>query len=364
MRCAGVSRLHGTGETVQGAPDTQIGLGAAVLLAFTLVCTAASAQSPSKSVPVTVDNFVRAESDHYLGNALKDAGGLGKFGHHRELMPVERRVVVRPNRDTFYSAAVVDLDAGPVTITLPDAGKRYRAMEVINEDQYVVGNILYRAGTYTYDRKTVGTRYALIAVRTLGDPNDPKDVQQVHALQDATKLSQKSSGKFEVPNWDEDSRQEVREPLLALAATLPDFNRSFGAKGQVDPVRRLIGAAAAWGGNPDKDAIYLNVTPAKNDGATVHTLTVKNVPVDAFWSISLYNAEGYFEKNDYHAYSINNLIAKKSGDGSVTVQFGGCDGKVPNCLPIMLGWNYMVRLYRPRAEILSGKWKFPAARPR
>ena len=42
---------------------------------------------------------------------------------------------------------------------------------------------------------------------------------------------------------------------------------------------------------------------------------------------------------------------------------GGCDGKIPNCLPIVQGWNYMVRLYRPRAEILSGKWKFPEARP-
>lgn len=43
------------------------------------------------------------------------------------------------------------------------------------------------------------------------------------------------------------------------------------------------------------------------------------------------------------------------------IQFGGCDGKIPNCLPIMRGWNYMVRLYRPHAEILSGKWKFPEA---
>jgi hypothetical protein len=40
---------------------------------------------------------------------------------------------------------------------------------------------------------------------------------------------------------------------------------------------------------------------------------------------------------------------------------GGCDGKIPNCLPIMKGWNYMVRLYHPRDEILNGTWKFPQA---
>jgi hypothetical protein len=85
--------------------------------------------------------------------------------------------------------------------------------------------------------------------------------------------------------------------------------------------------------------------------------------LDGFWSISLYNKEGYFEKNDREAYSLNSVTSTKSDDGSVTIQFGGCDGKVPNCLPIMPGWNYMVRLYRPRAEILNGTWKFPEARP-
>jgi hypothetical protein len=46
----------------------------------------------------------------------------------------------------------------------------------------------------------------------------------------------------------------------------------------------------------------------------------------------------------------------------VTIQFG-FDGKIPNCLPIMKGWNYTVRLYRARKEILDGRWKFPEAQP-
>ena len=45
------------------------------------------------------------------------------------------------------------------------------------------------------------------------------------------------------------------------------------------------------------------------------------------------------------------------------MQFGGCDGNIPNCLPIMAGWNYTVRLYRPLAEILDGSWQFPEAQP-
>ncbi len=327
-----------------------------------LICLASAARAQT-SVPVTADNFARAETDLYFGNAVKDAGGVGKMYHHREPMQIDKQTVIRPNRDTLYSPAVFDLDAGPVTITLPDAGKRFRSMQVINEDHYVVGTVEYRPGTYTFDKAKVGTRYVLIALRTLVDPNDSKDVDQVHALQDATKVSQRNAGKWEVPNWDPASQKKVRDALLALGSTIPDFKSAFGAKGQVDPIRHLIGSAVGWGGNPDKEATYLNITPSKNDGKTVYKLDVKDVPVDGFWSISLYNAEGYFQKNDANAYSINNITGKKNADGSMTVQFGGCDGKAMNCLPIVPGWNYTVRLYRPRAEILSGKWKFPEPKP-
>lgn len=203
----------------------------------------------------------------------------------------------------------------------------------------------------------------MTAVRTLVDPTDPEDVKKVHALQDAIKVNQKSLGKFEVPNWDATSQKKVRDALLVLATTMPDFKRAFGTETQVDPVRHLVGTAAAWGANPDKDATYLNITPTKNDGTTVYKLNVKDVPVDAFWSVSVYNADGYFEKNPFNAYSVNNLTAKKSADGLIAIQFGGCDGKIPNCLPVVNGWNYTVRLYRPRAEILNGKWKFPAPQP-
>lgn len=324
----------------------------------------ALAKAPSGStIPVTLDNFPRAETDLYFGTAVKQASGTGKFFHYREPMQIDHQTVVRANRDTLYSAALVDLDAGPVTVTLPDAGERFMSMIVISQDHYIVGDVVYRSGNYTYDKEKVGTRYVMIGLRTLVNPEDPKDVEQVHALQDAVKITQASPGRFETPNWDEASQKRVRDALLVLASTLPDFKGAFGAKGQVDPVRHLIGTAAAWGGNPDKDATYLNVTPDRNDGTTVYRLNLKDVPVDAFWSISVYNAEGYFQPNPQKAYSLNNLTARKAADGGIAVQFGGCDDKLPNCLPTVKGWNYTVRLYRPRAEVLSGAWRFPEARP-
>ena len=324
---------------------------------------AALAQPPAKDpVPVTVRNFIRAETDMYFGNFVKQAGGLGKLRHAREPVAVDKQTVVRMNRDTLYSSVVVDLDAGPVTITLPKSGKRFMSLMLVNEDHYVF-DVGYGAGTYVYPRAKAGTRYAAALVRTLVDPTDPKDLQQVHALQDAIKVTQAKPGTFEVPNWDSESRTKVRDALVALAKTGSGYTRAFGSRKEVDPIEHLIGTATGWGGNPAKDATYVGVQPARNDGSTVYRLDIKDVPVDGFWSVSEYNAQGFFEKNAQDAYAVNNLTAKKEADGSVVVQFGGCDGKVPNCLPIVNGWNYTVRLYRPRAEILNGKWKFPQARP-
>ncbi len=122
-------------------------------------------------------------------------------------------------------------------------------------------------------------------------------------------------------------------------------------------------ASQGWGANPPSEALYLNIVPATNDGNTIYKLKVGDVPADGFWSISVYNAQGYFEPNTLNSYSLNSLTAKTGSDGTINVQFGGCNGKTPNCLPVMKNWNYMVRLYRPRAEILDGKWTFPDAAP-
>ena len=337
-----------------------------LVCASTIVLTtagAACAQTGAKtSVSVTLDNFPRAESDTYIANLVKESGGLGKFVHHREPASVDNQTIIRLNRDTLYSFVVFDLDAGPVIITMPDSGKRFMSLQIINEDHYVPA-VYYGAGSHKLTRENVGTRYVVAGVRTLVDPNDPKDLDQVHKLQDAIKASQKGEGKLDLPNWDQAARKDIHDALLVLAKYVGGFSHAFGAKGEVDPVRHLIGTSAGWGGNPDKDATYLSFTPTKNDGTTIYRLHVKDVPVDAFWSVSLYDAAGYYEKNPYNAYSINNITAKKSADGAVDIQFGACDGKIPNCLPIMAGWNYTVRLYRPRKEILNGKWKFPEPQP-
>ncbi len=315
--------------------------------------------STTKTTPVTWENFVRAESDKMFNSYVK-MGAFGKFLHIPKPTPIDQQKVVRMNRDTIYSLGVFDLTT-PVTITKPDTGKRFQSMQVVNEDQYTQ-MVVYKPGTYTLTQDKIGTRYVFVIVRTLVDSENPQDVKKVNAIQQQTKVEQKLAGKFEIPNWDTASQDKIRAALKVLSATMANYNDAFGSKDDVNPVKFLFASATGWGGNPQKDAMYAGVTPEMNDGKTAYTLNVKDVPVDGFWSISLYNGEGYFQKNKYNAYSVNNITGTKNKDGSMTIHFGG-DPKQPNFLPIMKGWNYLVRLYQPQKEIIDGSWKFPAPQP-
>lgn len=342
-----------------------------------LACIAAAVGSgcgPTSSSPrgdrtltagghVTVDNFERAETDNYFAAAVRE-GGFGKFGHDRDVADVDHQKVIRLNRDTVYSFGVFDLDAGPVTVALPDPGKRFMSMQVINEDHYAQ-DVFYAPGTHVLSRDAIGTRYAMVAIRTFVDPTDPRDIDAVHKLQDAIVASQPGGpGQFGVPEWDQASLGKMRASLLGVLEATGgiDSARMFGRKDQVDPVQHLLGTAGGWGGNPRSAATYAGAVPKQNDGRTPYAMTVRDVPVDGFWSVSVYNKDGFFEKNARGAYTVNNVTAKRDPDGSVTIHFGGDEGAA-NHIPIMPGWNYLFRLYRPREAILDGTWKAPEAEP-
>ncbi|MDG2012600.1 MAG: DUF1214 domain-containing protein [Pirellulaceae bacterium] len=310
---------------------------------------------------VTVDNFVRAETDMTLQRYV-DQGAFGKFFHIRQPTPIDKQDVIRMNRDTLYSAGVFDLDAAPVTIVKPDSEGRFQSMLVINQDHSMLP-VEHGAGSFTLDRETIGTRYVIVVFRTFVDANDPSDIKAANALQDKLAVKQASIGSFEIPEWDEASLGKVHDAVNILASTKADASGMFGDKSKLNPIDHLLGTAFGWGGNPEEAAVYVNVVPQENDGKTAYTLTVsEEVPVDGFVSITVYNSKGFMEKNDLDANSINNVTAKKNEDGSVTIHFGG-DPDNPNYLPITPGWNYIVRMYQPRTEILDGSWKFPDPKP-
>jgi hypothetical protein len=161
---------------------------------------------------VNTDNFARAETHRMFRDLQANAGGINRLLHNRVPAAIDNQTVIRLNRDTLYSFAVLDLAAG-ATLTLPEHGDRYMSAMVV------------------------------VAVRTLVGPSDPADLAVVTALQDQIDVAGKSAEPFAYPEYDPASFDETRAALLALARNLDSFDRTFGTRGEVDPVRHLIGTA-------------------------------------------------------------------------------------------------------------------------
>ena len=319
--------------------------------------------APSIAVaePVTLGTFVRAETDHmFRANMTAFDVGIGELIHVREPTTPDNQPVIRMNQDTLYSGIVLDLSE-PVEFTLPDLGERYISMHVVNQDHYMF--VETAPGTYTLTEENVGTRFAYTTVRIFMDANDPEDVAEAHAAQDSLIVAGGGAGPFDAPDWDLDDLASARTALSNLAELGFSSFYAFGTEEETKPIDHLVGTAAGWGGLPRTAALYEIDSVDANDGETPHSVTVSEVPVDAFWSITVYNADGYLEANDLGRNSLNNVTAEAGTNGSITINFGSCeDGRV-NCIPITPGWNYTVRLYEPREEILNGNWSFPAIEP-
>lgn len=309
--------------------------------------------SATTFTPVTVKNFVRAETDFYM-NKVVQMGGFGQFHHTRQRPRVDQKIF-QMNRDTLHSVGVFDLNAGPLTVILPDTQGKFMSLMAINQDHYVQ-EVMYAPARKVFTKESVGTRYVLLTVRTLA-------IQGAHKLQNSIRTEQTGVGIFEVPKYDPINQKKIRDGLkyIGSAGEKKTDPEMFGKKENVDPVQHLIGTAMAWGGNPNYVVQNIQVIPEQNDGSKSYELILKDVPA-SLWSISVYNQQGLIETNHLNHYSFNSYTAKKSVDGSIRLQFGGCRKNSENCLPVMKGWYYTVRIYRPKQDILNGHWKLPAAR--
>ena len=250
---------------------------------------------------VTANNYVRAETDVQMKGYIASYDSFGKLAHFREPYDVDNQVTVSGNRDTLYSVGVFDLQS-PLTVTPPETGGRYQSLMIVSQDHSIWSFYGPRTGALTEEK--VGTRYVFLAIRTFMDPNDEKDMKAAHRLQDAIRFEQADIANFEVPDWNKEEVEQMRDTIRVVASTVRDLSRMFGKKENLAPVYRM--------------------------------------PV-----------------NKYNAYSFNNVTAKKAKDGSVTIHFGG-DPEADNFLPIVPGWNYIVRMYKPGPEILDGSWTFPS----
>ncbi len=311
--------------------------------------------SEEQSIAVTVDNYVAAETSAQFAAIQAMAKGVNRFTHARVPIRLDRQNAPRMNRDTIYSSAVVDVRAG-ATLSIPDAGERYLSVQVINEDHFTM-EIFHGAGERELSAATLGSDFVAVVVRILADPGDSADMEIVRNLQSMLSLVAYSDRTYQRPAFDPVSQRATQKLLQQLGASLTDADGANGRPEEVREARQLIVTAMGWGGLPSYEVVYENHMAGLPVGD--YSLSVTDVPVDGFWSISIYNAEGYFEENPFHSYSMNSVIAVPDNEGVVTLNFGSAPRGRENFLYVMDGWSYGVRFYQPRGPILDGSWRFP-----
>ncbi|MDG1475069.1 MAG: DUF1214 domain-containing protein [Porticoccaceae bacterium] len=330
-----------------------LGFWVSILVAF----TSGSLCADESTVEVTALNYVQAKTaiqfDKYLARAH---GKVNTFSHGRRLVGIDQRSSKRLNRDTLYSVAIVDISEG-ASLTIPEAHGRYMSVQVINEHGFT-NKIFHDVGQHDLTVKKFDTPFVLLLVRILVSDSIPDDLAKAHALQDKLTIISASQRLYTHPDYDAVSMGATTELLLLLSQGIHDNAQAAGTKAQVNPIKQLLLTAYGFGTLPESESYLLTVTPNLT-AEKAYALTVKDVPVDGFWSLAMYNKDGYFEKNKNNIYSYNDKSAKKNIDGSITLHFGG-DPLSTNYMPITEGWNYVVRMYRPRAELLDGRWIFPS----
>ena len=304
---------------------------------------------------VNVDNFRAAETARVFDDILKRSGGINQWFHYREPTGVDNQPVIRMNRDTLYSSANLDISQG-ATVTLPDAGDRYMTVMAVNSEHYI-NRVFSEPGTYELTVEEHGTPFINLSARTFVDPADPRDVAEVNRLQDQLGIHANSSEPYTHPVYDEESLNATRDALLRLAAGLPDSDHTFGKRSDVDATRHLIGTALGWGGLPESEAYYYIESDPQSVGR--YTFTFQNVPVDAFWSVTIYNRDGYLEPNPYDSHNRNSVTSVADSNGGVTLNLSPEGEGLTNHLYTMDGWNYTLRLYQPRRSVIDKTWKPP-----
>ncbi len=391
---------------------------------------------------------------------------MNTFVSLKEYPSADMRVVVRPNFDTLYTSAYLDLMAEPMVVSAPDTGGRYYLLPMLDMWTDVFASPGWRTtGTQAANflvtppgwtgavppgmtRIEAPTPYVWIIGRTKTD--GPQDYDAVHKIQAGYKITPLSgwgkpaqpmlgkadpsvdmktppkiqvdtmpAGKFfayaaellkanpphitdqpiiaqlqkigiepgksfdldkaepavrkALANAPEDAQQLMAWKLPTLARVVNGWSMNTDTMGVYGNyyLKRAIVAQLGLGANLPEDAVYpTNLADESGkplDGSNKYKLHFEKTdlpPVDAFWSITVYDSEGFQVPNPFNRFAVSSWMPfKYNADGSLDLYFQnenpGAD-KEANWLPAPKdAFNLLMRLYAPRLEALTGKWNPP-----
>ena len=302
------------------------------------------ADDAGEKIAVTMDNYEEAESDLAFYNVTKLVGMNTFFHFPTGTFDLDNQTVVRMNRDTYYSAAVIDTTQG-ATLTIPETNGRYLSVMVVQNDHYI-DQVFLEPGTHEI---TSDTDFAMVAMRIRANQSDPEDNEAIAALRAGVKLEVGGNASHVRPNYDMEQLVALRDELTVEGTKLGSLMGMQGAHGTIEPMMHLYGTAIGWGLLPDAQAQYLGSPKFNNDGCYMASYAAPPFNDPGFFSITMYDADGWIFTEDGILNEFNMTLNE---DGSFDAYFGEC-GDVDNNLPTVEGWNYILRIYEPKLDELQ-----------
>jgi hypothetical protein len=298
-------------------------------------------------------------------------------------------IVVRTNNDTYYIGAFLYLGDGPAVVEVNVPTKdRFYSFQLMDDNNVNFRNIIHPKGEYTFyfgekPEQILGEAVEVPSVISVlvgrvevKDKNDSKDVTAANAVYYGLTI---------------DGPRPKEYPQLDLLGKYPadvvdEANRRIDKTFSTNPISQLIlrhgqelgvdlsylehaaVTKGAWGGPVPSHSSYETIFFDENGAEMMgikgtYTVTTEEPPVDAFWSVTVYDTErgGFLHPNDNDRYHINNTAAVRNDDGTVTFTFKqDCESSDLNCLEVPEGtFDVVARYYLPHDEIITGEWTLP-----
>ncbi len=360
-----------------------------LLLALAFIGTA-SAQDTAfeEQVAEYIKKFPYQDTYNY---AVKDTGGdparlnTWSFGEEPVLVKAGEDNIVRMNNDTYYKFAYALLDQGPVTFESKDPSTdRFNSFQLMDDRNVNFKNLIYPNGTFVLyhgdkpsgvEGKLIESPSALVAVIVRVEVKDKDNENDVAAAENTFRgitisgPTIETFPKLDLLNGFDEKVVKEAERRMEEVFTTTDFSELVaGADDVPDRVSYLqlaAGTKFGWGGpvtsHSAYESFFTDASGNEMKGANgTYTITTEAPPVDAFWSVTVYDTDsGRLHPNKYNRYHINNTSAVADGDSTYTFTFKTeCEPEEINCLEVPEGrFDLATRYYLPQETITSGKWR-------
>ncbi|MEM1401867.1 MAG: DUF1254 domain-containing protein [Pseudomonadota bacterium] len=305
---------------------------------------------------VTEKTYPKAETARQMLRAQAGAGGVNRFIHRPQLTPTNDQPVVRMNRDSYYSSAVVDVSKG-ATVTLPDVPEgKYLSMQPVTED-HRTQPMSYGGGSYQLGTHTGSHVYVIVRLDSTFTPEEAQRYQADMRIDapGSTSFSAEPVTResfYAVENDLKARRIDLLQRYGAEALTMGMFTAPTDeSRAFFEPEIHRVASAAGWGGAQVRDNIYELTPNMPAEGC--YQATFEDPGNGAFWSFTVYNRDGFLFGD---VANVNSDLAEVNDDGTYTVSLG-CGADAPNQIPISNAsgvFNVTVRHYRPSSRVIEG----------